>query len=342
MHISVDHFYYCDCMKYIFPILFTLLILPSLGLAQYIFHYQVHMEDKIGLFNGAGQEVLPIQYDSLIPLIHQTILVKQGKKWGMASGKKLNLIKPKYLLIDGHSRYAAFQYDSVVIAYDGKKYTCFDYEGKKLAQFKVDKMSLFYKGVSKVLSEGETYYVDLEGQKVDYTFTQTWMGNPFTFVGEPKTSGMMTEADDFRNYQVRKGDGKWGIRSYNGTWLVDPQYSYMKELFLYDGSYFSVAKAPARTPLGVIDLKGNKVLPLAYQAIRVYDFKEQVYFSVQKGEKWGMVDLQNQVKIPIEYDQLSGYGAYRIVKKNGKKGLSDLEGKLTLPVMYDDIRRFFL
>ncbi|MEO1419276.1 MAG: WG repeat-containing protein, partial [Bacteroidota bacterium] len=335
-------FYYRDCMKYIFPILFTLLLLPSLGIAQYIFHYQVRMEDKVGLFTGDGQEVLPIQYDSLIPLIHQTMLVQQGDKWGMANGKNPNLIRPKYPLINGHSRYAAFQYDSVVVAYDGTKYICFDYEGNKLTKFKVDKMSLFYEGVSKVQSQGETYYMDLEGKRVDYTFTKTWMGNPFTFVGEPKTSGMMTEADDLREYEVRKENGKWGIRSFNGTWKVAPQFSYMKELFLYNGSYFSVAKAPARTPLGVIDLKGQEVLPLVYQSIQISSFKKQVYFSVQKGDKWGMVDLQNQVKIPIEYDQLSGYGAYRIVKKNGKKGLSDLEGKLTLSVMYDDIRRFYL
>ncbi|MEL6133304.1 MAG: WG repeat-containing protein, partial [Bacteroidota bacterium] len=212
----------------------------------------------------------------------------------------------------------------------------------KLGKYKVDKMTLFYEGVSLVQDGADKYYINLKGARVDYNLKESWMGDPFTFVGEPKVSDMMTDADPFREWTITKENGLWGIKVFDGSWKVKPQYTYMKELPAYGTSYFSVAKDSKQSLLGVIDLRGKQILPFTYAKIEVHSYKEDAYFHVRKDNRWGMVDGQNQVLIPIEYNRVSGYGAFRMVTSNGKMGLYDLKGNMTLPLTYDEIRRFFL
>lgn len=62
------------------------------------------------------------------------------------------------------------------------------------------------------------------------------------------------------------------------------------------------------------------------------------YLAVKKDGKWGMIDKQNNVKIPFEYDKVndSRYG-WVPVKKNGKWGMHTLDEQEIVPTEYDDI-----
>lgn len=65
---------------------------------------------------------------------------------------------------------------------------------------------------------------------------------------------------------------------------------------------------------------------------------------VQKGNQWGLVNLEGTVLLPFEYDEIDD-GAwldpttpYAIVKKDGKWGMVDTAGKVLLPCNYSSIQ----
>lgn len=62
------------------------------------------------------------------------------------------------------------------------------------------------------------------------------------------------------------------------------------------------------------------------------------YISVKKDGMWGMIDKNNNVKIPFEYDKVndSRYG-WVPVKKNGKWGMHTLDEQEIVPTEYEDI-----
>ena len=65
------------------------------------------------------------------------------------------------------------------------------------------------------------------------------------------------------------------------------------------------------------------------------------YIRVDIGNKMGFIDLEGNIKIPIEYENdaaygyIQGNGTYAIVKKDGKYGAVDINNKLLVNFTYD-------
>ena len=62
------------------------------------------------------------------------------------------------------------------------------------------------------------------------------------------------------------------------------------------------------------------------------------FLAIKKGEKWGLIDRDNHVKLPFEYDKMidSRYG-YVPVMKDNKWGLLSLDNKVIVPIAYADV-----
>jgi len=56
-------------------------------------------------------------------------------------------------------------------------------------------------------------------------------------------------------------------------------------------------------------------------------------YHVRKNEKWGALHHDGKLKIPIEYDEISGYK----IRKGNKWGMYNFHGKMILPLKYDEI-----
>jgi hypothetical protein len=97
---------------------------------------------------------------------------------------------------------------------------------------------------------------------------------------------------------------------------------------------------------------GKLAIPMVYDSIMQYfSGKLHDYFSVKKGEKYGVVDDRGQLVLPIQYDALSlnmiGVNlddrqddkVKVVVCKNGKMGAVNLKNQILIPLMYGDLQR---
>ncbi|MDL2292574.1 WG repeat-containing protein [Acholeplasma sp. OttesenSCG-928-E16] len=90
---------------------------------------------------------------------------------------------------------------------------------------------------------------------------------------------------------------------------------------------------------GFIDLNGNVVIPLEYDQIE--GFYSNGMAIVKKNNKYGLINKKNQVEINIEYeDYRSFYFSLDTIclKKDSKWGVLDISGKELIPFDYDDFK----
>lgn len=99
---------------------------------------------------------------------------------------------------------------------------------------------------------------------------------------------------------------------------------------------------------GVISQTGKTIIPCQYQYIDItwYDnFTGIDTFIVQKNNKLGTIDFENNIIIPFEYDEISNWVEYgpdaHYVVKDNRIGLIKHSGKLLIPIIYDSLHYYF-
>ncbi len=142
-------------------------------------------------------------------------------------------------------------------------------------------------------------------------------------------------------FKASKGD-KFGVIDEKGKIRIPIQY---KEIYsLYDK--FDVEKH-LKNNLFIAD--GNKIIGVNNEIkISGYDsldpiFNNHNYLIVSKNKKFGIIDIDKKIILPLEYDEISNWTEYgprhsKFIVKNGKTGLIDHETfKVTIPTMYDKL-----
>ncbi len=102
-------------------------------------------------------------------------------------------------------------------------------------------------------------------------------------------------------------DGRYGLIDERGRIIIDFKYDHL--------SYFNVDNQ-AEVSLfsdntykkGVIDINGKEIISLEYQTI--FNTKElgqtkETYYQVEKDDKWGLMDKQGKLIIPLQYGYVS-------------------------------------
>jgi hypothetical protein len=89
------------------------------------------------------------------------------------------------------------------------------------------------------------------------------------------------------------------------------------------------------------------VIPLEYDELRKVDFASVRACIVKKDEKWGVVNFDNKMVLPSEYDEIEWvdanydvdyHGVVYEALKDSKWGLYDRKGNMLLPHEYDKLR----
>lgn len=121
---------------------------------------------------------------------------------------------------------------------------------------------------------------------------------------------------------------KQALINSNGEFLTDFCY----QNIIIDDRFAFVRKDEK---WGVIDFKGNVIIPLMYDDYFTFDRDCAVLL---KAGKYGIVDFQNQIIVPFEYDNIGTIGKELIsVQKGDKWGLIDIENKVVMDFMYDEL-----
>ncbi len=87
--------------------------------------------------------------------------------------------------------------------------------------------------------------------------------------------------------------------------------------------------------VGLMDGNGSEIIPPSFQEIRLFSDN---LFRVRMENKWGIVNIQNELITPITLDFISVYKeGCSIVKSGDSFGLADQKGKVVVNPVYDKI-----
>lgn len=129
----------------------------------------------------------------------------------------------------------------------------------------------------------------------------------------------------------------WGIIDNKGKMIVPFEYEHginqIKENEI--GSKFT-AYRDNRTYL--FDKLGKPIMPMYDD----FGFFAEGLINVKKGDKWGFVDIDNNVKIDFLYDDARGFfQGLANVEKDNKHGFINPKGETVIPIEFDMIKSAF-
>ena len=271
---------------------------------------QVEKDDKYGLADTAGKEVLPPVYDFVGDFNDGLAWAEKNEMWGLIdiAGNEVLPFIYSQSFNEGFSR----------VKEDGNL-SLVDKAGKEVLILPHDYYSVrdFNDGVAVIhFVPGDIWYIidktgNVKAQLKDYRYV----------------SGF---SEGFA--QVTK-DGKYGFVDKNGKDVVPPIYDDVQD---FNEGFAQVAKDGK---YGFVDQTGKEVVPLIYDSV---DSFSDGLARVEKDGKRNYIDKTGKEVVPSEYDL--GWGefseGFADVKKGEKYGYIDKNGNETVPMIYDETREF--
>jgi hypothetical protein len=145
------------------------------------------------------------------------------------------------------------------------------------------------------------------------------------------------QLDKNRIYPAPVG-GKAGYIDYTGQFVIPPIYHQTRS-FCPDNR---AAIVSTKLHDGIIGLKGELLVPMIYSSLSRIKTMKDAYgylYLASKGDKYGVINLANEVIIPFEYDHINPEVDYFMVKKDGKVGVLNLSNEVVLPLEYEAINQ---
>lgn len=90
----------------------------------------------------------------------------------------------------------------------------------------------------------------------------------------------------------------------------------------------------SKNKYGMIDLYDNIIIPFEYEDIHTIGTK---YFTAKKNGKWGLYDYENQTIIAPQYQDFYFYTDYGMAKDKDKWGIVNIKNKSYTGFIFDDI-----
>ncbi len=152
--------------------------------------------------------------------------------------------------------------------------------------------------------------------------------NDFQYIEKLSNSGLA----------VAKKKGLYGYIDKTGNWALNP--GKFESLSSFDQDGFAIVKENSKC--GVIDTKFEWVIkPISEEAYCFSRFDEFGHLKYTSGGKIGLLNKQGKVVVAAKYDLIASprMGLYS-VKLNNKWGFIDTEGKVKIPLKFDSATSF--
>ena len=209
-----------------------------------------------------------------------------------------------------------------------------DEQGNTILEPTYKLMRPWREGLSKVLSmDGWFGFIDMTGKVVI----------PLKYI--PNCDFYYGFYNSFAAIRTYNG---WGFINKKGEEVIPPNYSYVK-LFnkqgyavVYENMYWGTYCKPEitdKTKYAVIDTLGNEIIKMGkYDGISDDDGNGNFIVKQKNSEKYGVIDINDNVIVPIIYDRINGWGQYYIVVQKSKYGILDINGNQQVSLKYDYIK----
>jgi hypothetical protein len=177
----------------------------------------------------------------------------------------------------------------------------------------------------------------------------------FNFNGKPLFDnkatyfGIIAKEDEnyiTTNYITYKEKEKWGLADSSGIKITNPIYNSIEGYNWINNGFLMVSIKSEDSKdnyYGLIDLKGDVVIPVIYDEIlSKYSNNNEIAFVLRKGNNVGVVNVKNEIVIPFEYQELKFIDNYNrpasfLAKKDDKYGFIDLQNSKFIDFKYEAV-----
>lgn len=275
-----------------------------------------------GLYDLNGKQVLPHQFEWMDGFSCGRALVKKDGRYGVIDESGKELFYTDYGRIDRF-------YNNYAIVYTKPKNDVIavgiiDREGKEI-------VPAIYQWLDYVQSFSEGLVAMPLNHKYGFIDTNGNVVIPFKFEKvEPFVNGVAKVWPDWHHV---------GYINKKGQEIIPADFAPMDHANLrrYFEKYIIGLKDSV---YHVFDFSGNEIARLTYEYLWPLYEKEKS-FIVSMKNKWGILDSNLILKIPIEYESIETiFRDKLIVRKRGKVGIINYDGKSFVPSIYTSISGF--
>ncbi len=263
---------------------------------------------RYGLYNSKGYVTQPIyDYIDSFTADYDYIKFSQYGRYGVMDRYGKIMISPQYddIELEYNSTFSVKKYGSWGIV---------DKYGRIIINPDYDSAGYFYEDLYKLSKRGKYGIANKYGKLV---LALEWDDVAFL---------------DSEMYKVTR-NGRFGAVSANGQTVLQPQYGYVA----YLRGALSVCRNSS-SACGIINSKGNIVLPLNYSGI--IENLSNGYFTVNCNGKYGVIDIDGKTILDCKYTKIEKADDNVIYFKNNKLfGLADKkDGRIIASPVYAKIQ----
>ncbi len=291
---------------------------------------------KTGIVNYENDTIIPLKYDRIYNLKYSAnnyysyyhYVVEKDGKCGLFQTDEKHLGK-LVLPIDYDAIVSVSEKDSTAIVSVDNKCGVVKLDSKRVI------IPIIYDEIQK---KKDCYYLS-QRNKVGVVYLNSI----------PETLQMFDEIISYNSESksiVFKNSKKKGIYDVvNNKIILEPKYDKINKIEAdckNDNGKFAIVSIDNK--LGIVKLYENKVvIPVVYDDIEKInrEYYTTTKFKIRKSNKYGIIDINGNLLIPIEYDYL--YQPYNsknsiIVVKQGKYGVVNWKNNIKLPFEYESVK----
>ena len=301
---------------------------------------RVEKNQKYGLIDLNGKELLPCEYESIkaLPEIENSLIIEKDKKVGIANSKGSIIVEPNYKEVKNLGKTYK---DGYITINAENKYGLVSTTKKQVLENKYDEIEQV---------SLDNYYIikEAEVEKLINASGETILDGGFDEITSSTSKGVI----------YKKGN-LYGEMSTSKETIIEPKYQYLEEVT--DGIYI----AKQNDKYGIITEQGDVKLPFEYTGIK-YNEKANIFTAEDTEYNTSIIDKNFAIKITgvlLEINTEKSYIKMRIndeykyynfnceekqgkevlpentlflSKKDGKYGYIDAKGNVVVDYIYDD------
>ncbi|EMR04290.1 WG repeat-containing protein [Cesiribacter andamanensis] len=310
--------------------------------------------NKFGLVNERGKQVLPPRYDSLQYTRHNEHYIAYMRQAGSKQQAGLINAKGKELIPIRFARVSPISPSRYAVTDHQKKVALFNEFGEAKTPFAFDEITAFFGKLARFYQNGRAGVLDTDGTiRLEAQYQDVIIHSDQTVDALPLRKWAITDGNNKLLYTLQYdsirplGEDRWAAttRFYDSvgrpttmTALTDASGSMLipYRAMKLDAYQEGVARVEEKGRFGLLDLKGNYVLPAEWDSLGVAQGTVVAGMRIGGNWYWHLFDLKGNKLSRHTYQNIIPLAEGLLpAKREGRWGYIDASGQETLLCRYD-------